>query len=54
MKLWDANPQVYEKNSPRYSPSCILPSVSKNASRFFRKGFESMRSKFLSENISKK
>ena len=33
MKLWDANLQVYEKNSFTYPSSYILPSFSKNASR---------------------
>ena len=33
MKLRDANLQVNEKNSFTHSPSCILPSFSKNTSR---------------------
>ena len=34
MKLQDANVAVYEKSSLTYPTLCILPSLSKNASRF--------------------
>ena len=35
-------PASLQKNSSTYPPQCILPSFSKNASRFFRRGFESV------------
>ena len=55
MKLQDANLQVYENSSFTNPSSCILPSFSKNASRYcFRRDLQSRRPKFLPENISKK
>ena len=44
-----------KKSSFTHPPSCILPSFSQNASRyFFRRGFGSVRAQFLSGNISGK
>ena len=50
MKLRDTNLQVYDKNSYTYLPLCILPSFSANASRFFQRGFESVRAKIIPGN----
>ena len=54
MKLRDVNLQVYDKNSYTYPPSCNLPSFSTNASRFFQRVFESVRTKIIPGNISKR
>ena len=57
MKLRDANLQVYEKNSFTYPPSFNIFCFHFLRTRrdyFFRRGFENVRVKYLSGNISKK
>ena len=47
MKMRDAHLQVYEKNSFKYSSSCIFPSFLRTLhDYFFRRGFESVRAKY--------
>ena len=55
MKLGDVNLQVYKKKTLANPASCILPSFFEtHQDYFFQGGFESVREKFLSVNISEK
>ena len=56
MKLRDANLQVHQKNSFTYLSCNIfcVHSLRTHHDYFFQRGFESVRAKFLSGDISKK